>query len=194
MQFFGGRRKEEDTPKDAEVTDTGEAPELPVDIGPKSGVGFDTVIGAASTVDGSLRCEGNIRLDGQFTGTLEITGNVLVGETARITADIDARNISIAGVVEGNITGHRVQILGTGRIYGDIKASTLTTDEGAFIDGNISMKREEIAQPMESANPEEPEPEALEMAADDEVIDAEIASEDEDEVEDETEQMQEDDD
>ena len=184
MQFFGGRRREEDVPKDAEVTDSGESPELPIEARPKSGVGFDTVIGAASTVDGALRCEGNIRLDGQFTGNLEITGNVLVGETAQIKADIDARNISVAGVVEGNITGHRVQILGTGRVFGDIKANTLTTDEGAFIDGNISMKREEAKASIESANVEEPEPATSDMADDDEVIDAEITSDD-DEVEEE---------
>ena len=179
MQFFGGRRREEDVPKDAEVTDSGESPDFPIDARPKSGVGFDTVVGAASTFDGSLRCEGNIRLDGQFTGNLEITGNVLVGETARITADIDARNISVAGVVEGNITGHRVQILGTGRVYGDIKANTLTTDEGAFIDGKVSMKREEAKAAIESANTEESEPASIEMANDDEVIEAEIASEEE---------------
>ena len=189
MQFFGGRRKEEETNEDVDVSDEIEQA-LPTEPRAKSGVGFDTVIGAGSTVDGTLRCEGNIRLDGTFTGTLDITGNVLVGETARITADIDARNISVAGVVEGNITGHRVQILGTGRVFGDIKANTLTTDEGAFIDGNVSMKREAETPAVESVPLEVPDFEAVNVAENDEVIDAELASDDGDV--DEEEEMQED--
>ena len=72
-------------------------------------------------------------------GTLEIGGNVLVGETAQINADINAKNISIAGAVRGNVNGKKVQLLRTGRIWGDIRATALTTEEGAFIDGKITM-------------------------------------------------------
>jgi cytoskeletal protein CcmA (bactofilin family) len=97
------------------------------------------VLGANSVIEGVLRSNANVRLDGTFSGTLEITGNVLVGETARINADINARNISIAGAVRGNITGKKVQLLRTGRIWGDIRAQALTTEEGAFIDGKIAM-------------------------------------------------------
>lgn len=102
-------------------------------------IGFDTVLGATTDLEGTLKSEGNIRLDGAFSGKLDITGNVLVGETAQISADIEARNISIAGTVRGNVTGNKVQILRTGRIWGDIQAQSLTTEEGAFIEGNIAM-------------------------------------------------------
>src|SRR5688572_21422127 len=90
---------------------------------PQHPIGFDTVLGASSSMDGKLHSEGNVRLDGEFTGTLEIKGNVLVGETAKINADIEARNISIAGAVRGNVTGNKVQLLRTGRIWGDITAN-----------------------------------------------------------------------
>lgn len=102
-------------------------------------LGFETVLGTGSALEGKLKSEGNIRLDGIFTGTLEISGNVLVGETATINADIDAKNISIAGAVRGNVSGNKVQLLRTGKVWGNITASALTTEEGAFIDGKISM-------------------------------------------------------
>jgi cytoskeletal protein CcmA (bactofilin family) len=102
-------------------------------------VGFETVLGANSTMEGTLKSSANIRLDGTFTGTLEVTGNVLVGETAKITADINARNVSVAGAVRGNISGKKIQLLRTGRVWGDIHATALTTEEGAFIDGKITM-------------------------------------------------------
>ncbi|MCC6616698.1 MAG: polymer-forming cytoskeletal protein [Anaerolineae bacterium] len=106
---------------------------------PQAPVGFETVLGANSVMEGVLRSNANVRLDGTFTGTLEITGNVLIGETARINADVNAKNISIAGAVRGNVTGKKVQLLRTGRIWGDIHATALTTEEGAFIDGKIAM-------------------------------------------------------
>lgn len=102
-------------------------------------VGFDTVIGSNSQTEGTFTSSGNVRMDGKFTGSLEIAGNILVGESADIRADIHARSISIAGTIRGNVTGSKVQLLRTGRIWGDIQAASLTTEEGAFIDGKITM-------------------------------------------------------
>lgn len=102
-------------------------------------VGFETVLGASSTFEGTFVSHSNVRLDGTFTGTIQIDGNALVGETAKITANLSAKNISIAGAVRGDVTGKKVQILRTGRVWGDITATALSTEEGAFIDGKISM-------------------------------------------------------
>ncbi|MEO1162666.1 MAG: polymer-forming cytoskeletal protein [Chloroflexota bacterium] len=142
MSFFTNRRQQD--------TDTAQ---LPPDGGRSSHIGFDTVLSETTILDGTLKSEGNIRLDGKFTGKLDITGNVLVGETAVIDADIEARNISIAGKVNGNVSGNKVQILQTGSIHGDIQANSLTTEEGAFIEGNIAMQH----------TPTVPEPETVDV-------------------------------
>jgi cytoskeletal protein CcmA (bactofilin family) len=130
MAFFSNRRQQE------QETEERDAPR-PATSNP---IGFETVLGANSTLEGTLTSSGNVRLDGTFSGTLNINGNVLVGETAKINADVDARNISIAGAVRGNVNGNKVQLLRTGRVWGDISATALTTEEGAFIDGRITMK------------------------------------------------------
>lgn len=114
-------------------------------------VGFDTVIGSNTQIEGKFTSSGNVRMDGAFSGSLDVSGNILVGESAEITADINARNISIAGTVRGNITGSKVQLLRTGRIWGDINAAALTTEEGAFIDGKISMTAHEATPPPPDA-------------------------------------------
>ena len=132
MAFFSNRRSSESS--SSTVTDS-ITPANPT----RNTAGFETIMGAGCTIEGALRSDSNIRLDGDFTGTLEITGNVLVGETANINADINARNISIAGTVRGNVTGKKVQLLRTARVWGDIHATALSTEEGAFIDGKISM-------------------------------------------------------
>ena len=125
MSFFTGRRQSEDISESEQQS--------------SSHIGFDTVLSASTVLEGTLKSKGNIRLDGTFSGKLDITGNVLVGETAEIDADIEARNISIAGKVRGNVIGNKVQLLKTGHIWGDIQANSLTTEDGAFIDGKIAM-------------------------------------------------------
>ena len=110
-------------------------------------IGFDTVIGSNTQFEGVFTSSGNVRMDGHFSGSLEVSGNILVGESADIRADVNARNISIAGTVRGNVTGNKVQLLRTGRIWGNISASALTTEEGAFIDGKITMVGHSATRP-----------------------------------------------
>jgi cytoskeletal protein CcmA (bactofilin family) len=140
MSFFGNRRQAEPAPAPA--------PQKPQLVAPQQPVGFETVLGTNSTLEGHLSSSANVRLDGTFSGTLEIGGNILVGETAQINADINARNISIAGAVRGNVTGKKVQLLRTARLWGDIRATALTTEEGAFIDGKITMISQQEETPV----------------------------------------------
>lgn len=139
MAFFSSRRQPEQPEHDERDAPRAASP-----------IGFETVLGANAAMEGVLSSTGNVRMDGTFSGTLHITGNILVGETAKINADIDARNISIAGAVRGNVTGNKVQILRTGRIWGDIHATALATEEGAFIDGRITMKGHAANVPAET--------------------------------------------
>ncbi|NDJ78315.1 MAG: polymer-forming cytoskeletal protein [Chloroflexi bacterium] len=104
------------------------------------------MLGPSVTLKGDFRSQADVRLDGTFEGTLEIDGNVLIGESAKITADIYARNISIAGAVRGNVSGHKVQLLRTGRVWGDINATAIATEEGAFIEGKVTMIAHDAAQ------------------------------------------------
>lgn len=168
MSFFGGRRNPQPEPipephqeragssysAPSPTNPTRDTRETP--IPPAQPIGFETVLGASCTLDGTLVSTGNVRLDGTFNGSLDIHGNVLVGETAKIEADITAKNISIAGAVRGNVTGKKVQLLRTGRVWGDITATALSTEEGAFIDGKISMVSKDDPRPVtEPARPED---------------------------------------
>jgi len=133
-----GARKTQTTPAMPSSTPSGSV-QTPSSTPPRQPVGFETAIGANATFKGDFTSQANVRIDGTFEGTLNIDGNVLVGETARITADINAKNVSIAGAVRGDVNGNKVQLLRTGRVWGDISANAITTEEGAFIDGKITM-------------------------------------------------------
>ncbi|MBN1564995.1 MAG: polymer-forming cytoskeletal protein [Anaerolineae bacterium] len=144
MSFMAGRKQQPNPDNDQTAAN-------PASSGARQPMGFETILGESATLKGELRSQGNTRLDGTFEGTLEIDGNVLVGETGKITADINAKNISIAGAVRGNVSGKKVQLLRTARVWGDISAAAISTEEGAFIDGKITMVSHEAAQPFDPA-------------------------------------------
>lgn len=83
---------------------------------------IENVIGPTATFVGELKCDGGVRIDGVFEGHLETMGNIIIGETAKVLADITGRNISISGAVKGDITASgRLEILSTGVVWGDIQ-------------------------------------------------------------------------
>lgn len=100
---------------------------------------IETVIGPNAHFRGEIVSEGGIRIDGIFEGTIDTTGNLVIGESAKVIAEIRANNISISGAVKGNISGNRVEILETGRVWGDLTVNSLLLNEGAYLRGQTTM-------------------------------------------------------
>jgi cytoskeletal protein CcmA (bactofilin family) len=155
------------TRKQQSTRDSGDFPQTHAMLPAQHSTGFETILGSSATLKGDLKSQGNVRLDGTFEGTLEIDGNVLVGETAKITADIHAKNVSIAGAVRGNVSGKKVQLLRTARVWGDIGATAISTEEGAFIEGKITMISHDAAQGFDPSVLPLPDEHATEEASPD---------------------------
>jgi cytoskeletal protein CcmA (bactofilin family) len=98
-----------------------------------------SVIGKGSSFKGEVTTEGGARIDGSFEGKLIVKGPLVIGEHARVVADITADAVSVAGSVKGNITAKKVDIMKTGRIYGDLITGSFTTEEGGFLRGQVRM-------------------------------------------------------
>jgi len=64
----------------------------------------ETVVGPGTSFVGTLKSDGNIRIDGSVEGDVEILGNLIVGETGRVIATIKAQNVHISGAVKGEVT------------------------------------------------------------------------------------------
>lgn len=111
---------------------------------------IENIIGPTASFSGDLKCDGGVRIDGVFRGSVETMGNVIVGEAAKVVADITGRNISVAGAVRGNIKASgRLEILSTGQVWGDISVESFLIDEGGFFNGLSSMRGEMEALLME---------------------------------------------
>ncbi len=100
---------------------------------------IETVIGPNAHFRGDVQTDGGMRIDGIFEGNIDVTGNLVIGEAAKVIAEITANNISISGAVKGNVTGNRVEILETGRVWGDLVINSLLLNEGAYLRGQTTM-------------------------------------------------------
>lgn len=117
---------------------------------------IENVIGPTATFIGELKCDGGVRIDGVFQGSVETMGNVIIGETAKVAADIVGRNISISGAVKGSIKAMgRLEILSTGLVWGDIDVASFLIDEGGVFSGRSEMPVE--FEPLLLAGEREPE-------------------------------------
>ncbi len=102
---------------------------------------IETVIGSNTSFNGQLKCDGNIRIDGVCEGgVIETVGNVVVSAQGRVAAKIIAEHISVAGEVSGAIEARgRLEIIGTGRVTGDVRVANFYKDETAVLEGTLSM-------------------------------------------------------
>ncbi len=106
----------------------------------------------------SFRDPVNLRINGKFEGTLETKGNLTIGSTAVVNADISGDNIIIAGRVKGKITAkERLTLLPTAIVEGTIYPTKLNITEGALLEGQCSMlhdflNAEELARYLEVDN------------------------------------------
>jgi cytoskeletal protein CcmA (bactofilin family) len=101
---------------------------------------IETTIGPTANFVGDLRSDGGVRIQGMLEGLLETAGNLVVEDKAQIIADVSAYNVSVAGVVRGDIIANRVEVLSTGRVWGDVSVNSLLLDEGGFIQGRVNMQ------------------------------------------------------
>jgi cytoskeletal protein CcmA (bactofilin family) len=108
---------------------------------------IETVIGPNCHIQGTIQSDGNMRIEGVFQGDLDTAGNLVVGESAKLVAEVGANNVSIAGAVKGNISANRVEILETGRVWGDLTVNSLLLNEGAYLRGQ-TMMHADIEPPM----------------------------------------------
>ena len=111
----------------------------------------ETVIGPTTNFKGSVQNDGGLRVEGVFEGLVETGGNFIIGEEAKVIADVVAYNVSVAGSVKGNVKANRVEILSTGRIWGNITVKSFLVDEGGFIRGEIIMEGAEFKPPITKA-------------------------------------------
>jgi cytoskeletal protein CcmA (bactofilin family) len=103
---------------------------------------LETVIGAESSFQGTLRSKGSIRIDGKIEGGVSAEG-VILGERGEVQGDISARTVVVGGKVTGNIHAtESLELLTKCQVFGDLHAPQLLIAEGAIFEGSCLMASE----------------------------------------------------
>ncbi|HEX5065025.1 MAG TPA: polymer-forming cytoskeletal protein [Myxococcota bacterium] len=112
-----------------------------------------TSVDASSELEGRLRCNQTLRIDGVVKGEIECEKAVLVGEGARVLARIAADEVQIAGVVEGDITARRkITLARTAVVKGDLITPGIVIEEGAKLKGRIVIGSDSMSAADEASD------------------------------------------
>lgn len=108
------------------------------------------VIGPSIHIDGTLRGEEDLIIEGQVSGTVQLHDNSLtIGSKGRVKADIYAHTIYVEGTVEGDLFGsERVSIKKTADIRGNVTAPRVALEDGARFKGAIEMDAQAVEAAM----------------------------------------------
>lgn len=109
-----------------------------------------SVIGPGVVWKGLLSGKGGVRIEGALDGDINLQGTLVVGETGRVTCQqLRANVVIVAGAVRGDIVAEKLEIRSTGRVWGDVVTAAFSTEEGAFLRGQVTMEEQvEIAETM----------------------------------------------
>jgi cytoskeletal protein CcmA (bactofilin family) len=101
------------------------------------------VLGPRDSLHGRLDIHGDLKIHGTVEGELKVSGDVLVESTATVQASIEGSNVNVRGQVNGNVTARkRLTLGGSGKLNGEVKVSRLTVEDGATLNGNVTMTPE----------------------------------------------------
>ncbi len=101
----------------------------------------DLRLGAGVELDGKLTFKGTVRIDARFKGSIVTNDVLVVGEHARVDAEIACGTVIVDGEVNGSIHAKSaVELHRSARVRGDIETPSLAIESGVFFHGTVRME------------------------------------------------------
>jgi cytoskeletal protein CcmA (bactofilin family) len=99
------------------------------------------MIGASIHIDGDLRGEEDLLIEGEVNGTVQLKNNSLtIGPQGKVRADVYAQSIIVDGYMEGDLFGsERVAIRKNAQVRGNVTSPRVSLEDGAKFKGSIEM-------------------------------------------------------
>ena len=100
-------------------------------------------LGPSLHVKGEISGSEDLLVDGSVEGLIQLDERKLtVGATAKLTADIIAREVVVYGSVKGNLRAKdRIEIKKDGSVNGDLTTSRISIEDGAYFKGSIEIDK-----------------------------------------------------
>ena len=157
------RTKKDENDTSFSVGDTVEEKPAPSALRPtvsqeKYKSGEKTTIGERITIEGSIRGEENLVIEGAMKGNIEMgKHNFSIGPNGRIDGEIHAQNVSINGQFKGTIKAlGKVAVTKKADFNGEIKAKSFSVEDGAYFKGVVELDREPHQKSAAAETPKRP--------------------------------------
>jgi len=100
-------------------------------------------LGASLHIKGEISGNEDLHIDGTVEGLVQLEDRKLtVGASAKLTADVVAREVVVYGSVKGNLRARdRIEIKKDGSVVGDLTTARIMIEDGAYFKGSIEIDR-----------------------------------------------------
>jgi cytoskeletal protein CcmA (bactofilin family) len=116
-----------------------------------------TTIGERIEIEGTIRGQENLTIEGSMKGNIELDKNQLtIGSKGRVEGEIQANDVNISGLLKGSIKARgRVQITKDADFLGEIRSKSISVEDGAYFKGMIELDSEPHRKADVAAKPAE---------------------------------------
>ena len=101
-------------------------------------------LGVDAVFKGTLNFEGTVRIDGEFEGQVKTNDTLIIGETGKVTAEIQAGAVICKGRMKGTtVASKKIEMHPASKIIGNVQTPALNIELGAVLDGHCDMTGKE---------------------------------------------------
>ncbi|MGB3948062.1 MAG: polymer-forming cytoskeletal protein [Bacteroidia bacterium] len=98
------------------------------------------LIGAGTVIQGDIKTNGDIRIDGTLTGSISVKGKLVIGVSGSVEGEIICQNADISGNVKAKVTvAELLSLKASAKLSGDIITNKIAIEPGAVFSGSCSM-------------------------------------------------------
>ncbi|HOT95673.1 MAG TPA: polymer-forming cytoskeletal protein [bacterium] len=117
---------------------------------------LSTILGKGSVVDGNIKVELSLRIDGKVIGDVVSGDTLIVGAEGEIKGNVHVKNLVLGGKITGTVLAPgRTVLEARSELRGELKTGKLVIDEGAFFDGKCSMSEDKSGAKTERSSDKE---------------------------------------
>ncbi len=110
-----------------------------------------SVIAASMRVVGRLHSPSVVTVAGTVLGSVSADDQVIVSKGGRVEGGVEAREVVLKGEVHGSVVAReRLEIQASAVVHGDLHAPRLMVQEGAVVEGVVSMPESNTESPARS--------------------------------------------
>lgn len=98
------------------------------------------LIGAGTVIQGDIKTNGDIRIDGTLTGSITVKGKLVIGVSGSVEGEVTCQNADISGTVKAKVTvAELLSLKASAKLSGDIITNKIAIEPGAVFSGSCSM-------------------------------------------------------